>query len=324
MLVLLMAARHAKFVGLFPTARAIPEEMQIGRTATIDTLEGVVLGGTSVLLLERRRIGKSSVALAVVSRVRSAAEQGALALHVDLRYGTRDSVAVARELLSQARSQGADRRVALLHQRGKLSRLGEGLRDGIAEAGKLFDAPNEAQVASRVANALAGAAGAAIGDALTALDAYGRVHGRRVVIFIDEVQELAKWTDAADVQRAIAGVEARAGCQVSFIFAGSEASSIDTLFTQSRELDFVGQRLELPRIPLEEWQRGLPPRFAEAGLVIASAQIAQIDLETDGHPLKTMSVCAQCLVVVPGDEVTAATVRQAIAAAREHPSWRVS
>ena len=55
---------------------------------------------------------------------------------------------------------------------------------------------------------------------------------------------------------------------------------------------------------------------------MASDQIAQIHLATDGHPLKTMSVCAQILLVVPGDEVSTAVVRQAIDAARAHPSWR--
>jgi hypothetical protein len=51
-----MAQRHAKFIGLFPTARAIPEELQIGRADTINAVEAMVVGGQSALLLEERRI----------------------------------------------------------------------------------------------------------------------------------------------------------------------------------------------------------------------------------------------------------------------------
>lgn len=316
-----MAARHTKFVGLFPTARAIPEALQIGRTDTIDTVEAMVLGGQSVLLLEERRIGKSSVALAVIERVRTS-EGDALALDVDLRYGARTSSAAARELLSQARAQGADRRVALLHHRGRLSKLGEAARNRIADAGQLFGEPDEAKAAERIASVLAGTGDVALDHALRAVDAHARVHGQRVVIFIDEVQDLASWPDTDDVQRAIAGIEAQTGCRTSFVFAGSEATAIDALFRHGAELDFIGHRVPLGRIELADWQRGLPPRFTEAGLVIDPAQIAQIYLATDGHPLRTMSVCAQCLLVVPGDEVTNATVTQAIASARSHPSWR--
>ena len=116
-----MSAHHAKWVSLFPTRRAIPEELQIGRTEIIEAIEGMVVAGSSVLLLEERRIGKSSVALAVVNRIRNQSDQGALGIHLDLRYDTGYSAAVAKQLLSQARAQGADRRVAALLRRGKLS-----------------------------------------------------------------------------------------------------------------------------------------------------------------------------------------------------------
>lgn len=231
---------------------------------------------------------------------------------------------MAKQLLSQARAQGADRRVAALLSRNKLSRIGQNIRGRIQEVGKGFGLEEETAVVSSIAEALADVEQTKIRDGLRAIDAYARLQGRRVVIFVDEVQELARWSDAVDVERELAAAEGKPDSPTSFIFAGSEASSIEALFVEGRELAFVGNRVELPPISLRDWQRGLPPRFQQAGLVIALDQIAQIQLATDGHPLKTMSVCAQILRVVPGDEVSTAVVRQAIDAARGHPSWRES
>jgi hypothetical protein len=317
----LMAARHAQYVGLFPTARAIPEALQIGRTELISEIEAMVLNGTSVLLLEERRIGKSSVGSAVIERVR-AGDEGALAISLDLRYVSRSSAALAREMLVQARSQGADRHVGLLLNRNRLTRAGREARAVIGNVGKVFGEEDEATMVSVLLGELTKTTQDSIGAALKAIDGYARLRQRRVIVFFDEIQELVKWTDSSDVQLAIASTETRSGSQITYIFAGSEKTAIRDLFVAEGELEFVGQRVELPVIPTEDWQRGLAPRFLEAGLVINPAQIAQIYVATDGHPLRTMSVCAQTVRIVPGDEVTEAVVRQAIRAAKDHPSWR--
>jgi hypothetical protein len=194
---------------LFPTSRAISEPLQIGRTNAIDQLLAWALAGTSVLLLEERRIGKSSVALAVLDRIRNAGD-GTLALHADLRDGVGDSVALVRKLLDQAATQDA-------------------------------------------------------GGRITALE----------------------------------------------------------LFEPGARLDFVGERYELPVITLEAWQEGLQTRFRQAGYDISPEQIAQIYLETDGHPQLTMSACAHTILWADDAEATAITpaiVRRAITAAKKHPS----
>jgi len=319
----LMAARHTKHIALFPTARAIPEALQIGRADLISEIEAMVLNGTSVLLLEERRIGKSSVGTAVIERIRAGSE-GALGINLDLRYASRNSAALAREMLVQARSQGADRQVELLLNRNRLSRAGRELRGILGEVGKVFGEEDEAKIVGVLLNELTNTTQDSIGAALTAIDGYARVRQRRVVVFFDEIQEVVKWPDSSEVQRAIAGTETRPGSRITYIFAGSEKTAIRELFLPEGELEFVGQRVEMPVIPIEEWQRGLDPRFREAGLVIDPAEIAQIYIATNGHPLRTMSVCAQALRIVPGDEVTEAVVRQAIQAAKDHPSWRES
>ena len=111
---------------------------------------------------------------------------------------------------------------------------------------------------SNIAEALADVEQTKIKDVLGAIDAYARLQGRRVVIFVDEVQELADWSDAGDVERELAAAESKPDSLISFVFAGSEASSIEALFVEGRELAFVGNRVALPPISLRDWQRGLP------------------------------------------------------------------
>ena len=66
---------------LFPIDQPVPEERQVGRRSSIDALERRLTDVSHQWLIGERRIGKTSVAEAVLTRLR---EQGAVALSVDL------------------------------------------------------------------------------------------------------------------------------------------------------------------------------------------------------------------------------------------------
>jgi hypothetical protein len=313
-------------LSLFPTSRAISEPLQIGRTGAIDQLLAWVLAGTSVLLLEERRIGKSSVALAVLDRIRDA-DDGTLALHADLRDGVGDSVALVRKLLDQAAGQGAGARITALAAKNKLARgVNEKVRRQIRLAGTLLGVDDEIATILDLGEALTPGRTTSLSRALDALDAHGRITGNRVVVFIDEIQDLLGWDDTTQTQSEIrAGARRRDGT-LAFIFAGSDPTALE-LFEPGAKLDFVGERYELPAIPLEAWQEGLRTRFRQAGYDISPDQIAQIYLATDGHPQLTMSICAHTIQWADSDGATAITpaiVRRAITAARRHPSFKRS
>jgi hypothetical protein len=309
-------------LSLFPTSRAISEPLQIGRTGAIDQLLAWALAGTSVLLLEERRIGKSSVALAVLDRIRNAGD-GTLALHADLRDGVGDSVALVRKLLDQATTQDAGTRITALAAKNKLARnVNEKVRRQIRLTGTLLGVDNEIATILDLGEALTPGRTTSLSRALNALDAHGRITGNRVVVFIDEIQDLLKWGDATQTQSEIRAVARRRDGTLAFIFAGSDPTARE-LFTPGAKLDFVGERYELPAISLEAWQEGLQTRFRQAGHDISPEQIAQIYLATDGHPQLTMSVCAHTILWADDPEATAITpaiVLRAITAAKKHPS----
>lgn len=85
---------------LFPIDQPVPETRQIGRRSSIDALQRRLWGVSHQWLIGERRIGKTSVAEAVLARLR---EQGVVALSVDLtKLGMITSDNLAREIAAQA------------------------------------------------------------------------------------------------------------------------------------------------------------------------------------------------------------------------------
>lgn len=60
-----MPVSRTAAVALFPTRGAIPEELQIGRASAIGDMTSTAEGGTTLIFAEDRRLGKSSMLLAM-------------------------------------------------------------------------------------------------------------------------------------------------------------------------------------------------------------------------------------------------------------------
>jgi uncharacterized protein len=85
---------------LFPIDQPVPEARQIGRRSSIDALQRRLGAISHQWLIGERRIGKTSVAEAVLARFRN---QGAVTLNVDLtRLGMITTDSLAREIAAQA------------------------------------------------------------------------------------------------------------------------------------------------------------------------------------------------------------------------------
>lgn len=301
---------------LFPTSGAIPEADQIGRKAVIADLEAYCQGNTSVLLIERRRVGKTSVARAALQRVRTA-DEATLALQVDLRDGIRSGADMATQLLEQAASQGAVSRMTALLARQRVRRLEPAVMRSVGEIVGVGD--DHAKAISRLGEALSSASD--LRGVLGALEGHARVVDRRVVLFVDELQELTALPDASEVQRILATAVRRPGSHLSLVLAADPRLDVGRLFgVPGADLHSVGQRFTLPDISSEDWLDGLRRRFAQTGYEISPRQVFQILDETDGHPHDTMSVCSHCFSWLTEEVVTAATVERAIEQHRRHPS----
>ncbi len=315
-----MPLSRVEAIALFPTGGAIPEELQIGRSQAIADLTAASEGGQTLIFAEDRRLGKSSLLLAMTDRV-LAANKDRMALSVDLRDGVDSSDALATALLTQAGKQGAGASVRGMVVKGKLSRLAPRALDGLRSAGELLGEQDDVGAATKLAEMLT-PRGATLRGALLALDAHGHTTGKRTIIVLDEAQDLLRWEDALDVQREIAVTIKRARSTVNFIFSGSEKHTLLGLYDDAdAPLHGLGRRFPLPEISRDDWCSGLARRFASAGVEIDAAELHEILFFSEGHPLRTMLICVHALDWLEDNRASKATVTRAVTDAERHPSW---
>lgn len=190
-----------------------------------------------------------------------------------------------------------------------------------------IDAASDVQEVSRAVNDALGADGALpdLRQVIAALRTAAITEERLIVLFVDEVQELTNWKDPEEarfVESQLATLMDHPDGDVVLMLAGSDGKAIDALRMYGRPLRFEGLTFDLPPIAEEDWVAGLRERFRAIGVVMSRELILDVLGETKGHPLRTMTVCAQLQQLLqPGETVLPAFVIEAIAVARKQPSW---
>lgn len=305
---------------LFPTHGAIEERQQIGRGSTIASLERRIREHSDALLLEPRKEGKTSVARAAIERVAAA---GGIVAEADCTAAeVRDGPSLAAALLASVREQGhhvsrrLEARGRTARQRGRLSRV---RRDASAAQALGVE---EAAVIGPVADLVDRIADVSLDEVLDALARLA--DDRTLALFLDELQAIASWPDADEVQRSLARFMRRKGRRSAVIVAGSDRSATELLFAPGMPLHWEFDPFPLPPIDRVDWHQGIAERFRVAGHRIAKQRIDQILTATDGHPQRTMLVAKETLREARGageENVSWGAVDSAIALARGHPSW---
>jgi hypothetical protein len=121
-------------------------------------------------------------------------------------------------------------------------------------------------------------------EALDAVERAGRAHG--AVVFFDEASALHAQPDAIRALRAALETPGRA---LTFLFAGSEQSLMDSLFAEGGLLEVHGQPFALDEIPQHMWMEGLRSHLSQYLGVTISRDAVDIILEASGgHPFRTM------------------------------------
>ncbi len=310
---------------LFPTESVVPEERQIGRAGDIRRLTRRMAGRKNTLLMDERRVGKTSTALASLDHC--ASELGAVTLHVDLVFSAaRTPRAMLDELLRQAAEQDVGRAISCL-RRGRRAKQALTVAEGRAfkRAARLLGV-EEIEDAAAVVDELVAGKGATVERVLSALEADAQVSGRPVVVFIDEVHALAAWGEQGEqVQLELAGAVRRTGRKVTFLFAESNQRATEKVFVERKPLQQAGLDFGLSTIADEDWRTGLRARFAELGYAIDRAELDLILAASDSHPLRTMQVCshvAEWAMDGPGETISAVIVERGVASAKLNPAWR--
>jgi uncharacterized protein len=280
---------------LFPTDSPIPASQLIGRRDDVREIATRLEAGTHLILAGPRRTGKTSVCEAAVSR---AQRRGAYTAKVDL-FRVSDAAELAEALaaavianrsathraLRRARTAGraaltAAQSTAVIRMIGE---LGEGvelaLTPGLAAQNPERALDLALELPERVATA----------------------DGRRMILFLDEFQEVASarrpYGDPDAVTNRMRAVFQRSTA-VSYLFAGSIEHVVRDLFAPARRaFSGFGSFYALRPISEEEWRRGLAERFAADDCTIAEPALDRIIELGGGHPRATMRVAQQAHLV---------------------------
>jgi len=309
-------------VRVFPVDSPIlPASRQIGRADFIDYVyRGAVEQLTTLVLLDERRVGKTSAALAVTARAR---DNGVVAVDIDLSTGITSGTALAAALavgVSAANLPGAKKIVTPRKIAGVTIPFTKAVQSVVEE-------DNAVDVAAALADAISAAAvpdATSLRTLLERIADKARETRKTVLIFVDELQDLVDWPDGLDVQKTLASIMHQPDNPIVFLFAGSKPTILETIFAKGQPLHHDCVMCPVPMIVASAWRAGLRARFAEVGVIISDERVDEILTCTDGHPQDTMRVCLEvhAAVQINGDTVVNELhLSVGIARAKEHPSW---
>ena len=115
--------------------------------------------------------------------------------------------------------------------------------------------------------------------------------GKRVVVCIDEFQQIGEFEDSLSFQKQLRTVwQHQKG--VSYCLFGSKKHMMEGLFNDpSRPFYQFGDIIYLKKIPLSYWTEYISSRFSQAGKSITSPQIERICQAVDYHSSYVQQLC---------------------------------
>ena len=240
---------------LFPTDEPLPSARMIGRAEDVEELVAQLRGGVHRILAAPRRTGKSTVCNAVIARL---ADDGIYTVPLSL-FELTSTASLAERMAQRA-----------LANRGPLARLIERVRAGgetvLKGAALTLSVKAKTELGDGVELALRPGLAArdphgALLQALRMLQTIADRDDRPLVLFIDELQEIANGDYGAGSQLAKELREILAGSpRVTCLFAGSVEHLMRDLFTnRQRALYAFGGFQTSPRSRHRSGQTGSSP-----------------------------------------------------------------
>jgi uncharacterized protein len=263
----------------------------IGRVEDVQSVAGSLLGAINVVLAGPRRLGKTSVARAALDVCR---REGAYTVAIDL-FKQPDAAQLAETI-----SLGA------LANRPKLHQLLARAREAPARARQAAALAATVRLKQELGDAVELALSPtfaeqdperALRDALELLQRIAAADDRRLILFLDEFQELASprkpYGDPDVITRLLRGV-LQDSPAVTVLFAGSIEHVMRDLFGPSeRALSQFGSFYELPPIAHDDWVAGVPLRLELDRCTIDADALEDLIGRGEGHPRATMLIAQQ-------------------------------
>jgi len=264
---------------LFPLGGPVPEEDVVDREDFLNSLTTRLLEGQNIILAGPRRIGKTSLVLEVLRRLKRA---GCYTLFVDLfRISTKRELAEAiiNACLENTMGTKGALEKALHYIKGTSGPAGLNLKLGSFGVDIRF--PGKAQDAD-----------ALLDRAFDLPERLAEKHKRQVVVAFDEFQEAPR-VGGEDIFKKMRSYF-QMHRNVSYLFLGSKEDLMKAIFSGSKQAFYrFALALPIPPIPKGSWVEYIAKKFHSAGVKADEGSIEEIVRLTGGHPQDTMLVCSE-------------------------------
>ncbi|MGB9848813.1 MAG: AAA family ATPase [Moorellaceae bacterium] len=283
---------------VFPIGGPVPEEDIVDRENFILTLEMRLAEGQSVMLYGPRRIGKTSLALEVLRRLR---KKGFYTAAVDFfRLLNKRDLAVSLIDACLENRTGIRKTLEAWKNRTKsiagTAKLTVKLQDLELDLGFSRNEENEE---------------ALLDYALNLPGLLSQRDKKPVVVLFDEFQDAGRVAGNEVYKKMRSYFQTQEN--VAYVFLGSKEGMMKNLFGDKKEAFYrFATILPIPPIPEEAWVEYITRKFAAKNITSTTAVVKEIISKTGGHPQDTMVVCSEiyyALLEAGQNSVSLETVR---------------
>ena len=264
---------------LFPLGGPVSKQDIVDREDFLVSLGMRLSGGQSIMLAGPRRIGKTSLALEVLRRLKA---KDSYVAFVDLfRYNTKKELALA--IID-----------ACLENRSGLSKTTAALKDGLKKitgGAKLTAKMQDLEVAFDLSNE-SRSDDELFTYALQLPEILAKKDKKQIVLVFDEFQDVVRIAeeDALKIMRSYFQMQQ----SVAYLFLGSKEGMMNTIFGDKSQAFYrFATILPIPPIPTEAWKEYLSRKFLERKIVTNDRLFSEILDFSGGHPQDTMLLCSE-------------------------------
>ncbi|QSO45474.1 AAA family ATPase [Alicyclobacillus mengziensis] len=286
---------------IFPSIRIIPSEDVISRNGFVRELEERLFMGDSTMLAGPRRIGKTSVAIEVLNRLR---ERGIYTVAIDL-----SCVTSAEKLGFQLIRKVFQVLTGVVRPAAHTI---NGLLESLSKP-EILVKVEDLEITSHLNEAKENPE-TILDETFHIAEVSAETDHKRMVIMFDEWQEIARIGGESLLKRLRSIFQRQS--HVSYLFLGSEPSTMRALFADRRQAFYrFATMLDLPDITTDEWNEYVHRKLTQAGITIDRDAFDELMDTSGGHAYDTMVILQNMdiqLRLNRMDHVDISLVRQSI------------
>lgn len=271
----------------FPVGTPVIGDDLIGRGQEIKRLLDVVTNGQSVLFIAPRRLGKTSLALEILRRLK---EKGYYTADVDL-------------FMVLSKKEFAERLVNSTLANKKISNIVDKLKKGISHLIKNVQFKHVIEDFEFILDFASSSTDEdkLFENSLEFLEKFAEKNGRHLFVLLDEFGDITK-LDGDEILKKMRAIIQRQR-NVTYIFAGSQESVMKNIFGSRKSPFFrFAMMFEIGNLPILETRVYIKDKFTSLGFKISDNVAEEIISHTGCHPYYMQLLCQKIYINIKGEK----------------------